>query len=117
MAHKCFRAESEDVPLAGCEYRNRFREDEMTAHGMKVMAGRLTIQKWELVRHPKTHAANERFAKFLEKRLDNLFKFRRHPGADATNWPRRARLPCHPLSRHGKQVLLDEEPACIIATS
>ena len=75
-----------DVLLAGLEYRNRFRQDEMTAHGMKVMAGRLTTQMWDLVRHPKTHAANERFAKFLEKHLDDLFTFLRHPGADATNW-------------------------------
>jgi transposase len=53
---------------------------------MKVMAGRLTMQMWELVRHLKTHVANERFAKFLEKHLDDLFTFLRHPGADATNW-------------------------------
>ena len=58
----------------------------MTAYGMKVMAGRLTVQIRELVRHPKTHAANERFAKFLEKHLDNLFTFLCDPGADALNW-------------------------------
>ncbi|WP_283435420.1 hypothetical protein [Neorhodopirellula lusitana] len=33
-----------DVLLKGFKYRNRFRRREMTAHGMKVMAGRLTIQ-------------------------------------------------------------------------
>ena len=75
-----------DLLLHGFEYRNRFRQDEMTVHGMKVMAGRLTMQMRELVRHPKTHAANERFAKFLKKHLDDLFTFLRHPGADATNW-------------------------------
>lgn len=72
--------------LQGFEFRNRFRRDEMTRHGMKVMAGRLTMQMWDLVRHRKTHAANERFAKFLEKHLHDLFTFLRHPGADATNW-------------------------------
>jgi transposase len=75
-----------DLLLQGFEFRNRFRRDEMTVHGMKVMAGRLTMQMWDLVRHPKTHAANERFAKFLEKHLDDLFTFLRRPGADATNW-------------------------------
>lgn len=75
-----------DLLLKGFEFRNRFRRDEMTPHGMKVMAGRLTMQMWDLVRHPKTHAANERFAKFLEKHLHDLFTFLRHPGADATNW-------------------------------
>jgi transposase len=72
--------------LQGFEYRNRYRNDEMTAHGLKVMAGRLTMQLADLVRPIKTHAANERFAKFLEKHLDDLFTFLRHPGADATNW-------------------------------
>jgi Transposase IS66 family len=72
--------------LKGFEYRSRFRESDLTVHGMKVMAGRLTMQMWELVRHSKTDAANERFAKFLEKHLDDLLTFLRHSGADATNW-------------------------------
>ena len=72
--------------LQGFEFRDRFRRGAMSAHGLKVMAGRLTGKMWELVRHPKTHAPNERFAKFLEKHLEDLFTFLRHPGADATNW-------------------------------
>jgi transposase len=40
----------------------------------------------ETVRHPKKHAANVRFGKFLEKHLDDLFTFLRHPSADATTW-------------------------------
>lgn len=72
--------------LQGFKFRKRFRLGAMSRHGMKVMAGRLTMQIWELVRHPKRHAANERFAKFLENHLDDLFTFLRHPGADATNW-------------------------------
>ncbi|WP_286766394.1 MULTISPECIES: IS66 family transposase [Rhodopirellula] len=72
--------------LAGFEYRNRFRQDEATAHGMKLMAGRLTMQMWKLVRHPKTHVANECFVRFLVKHLDDLFTFLRHPSADATTW-------------------------------
>lgn len=41
---------------------------------------------WNLVRHPKRHPGNERFATFLEIHLEDLFTFLRHPGADATNW-------------------------------
>ncbi len=75
-----------DVLLRGFEYRNRFRSSEMPAHGTKVMVGRSTMQMGDLVRPPKTHPGNERFAKFLEKHLDDLFTFLRHRGADATNW-------------------------------
>ncbi|MEM1227630.1 MAG: transposase [Planctomycetota bacterium] len=50
------------------------------------MAARPTMQLWGMVRHPKANAANERFAKLLEKHLDHLFTFLRHPGADAMNW-------------------------------
>lgn len=75
-----------ELLLQGFEYRNRYRNDELTAHGLKVMAGRLTMQLADFVRPIKTHAANERLAKFLEKHLDDLFTFLRHPGADATNW-------------------------------
>jgi len=46
----------------------------------------LTMKMWKLVRHPKKHAANERFAKFLENHLDDLFTSLHPPGADATNW-------------------------------
>lgn len=66
--------------------RRRFREGEMTAHGLKVMAGRLRMRMADLTRAIKTHAGNERFAKFLARHLDDLFTFLRHPGVDATNW-------------------------------
>ena len=72
--------------LKGLGYRNRFRQSELTTHGLKVMAGRLTLQMSNLVRPIETHAANERFAKFLEKHLDDLFTFLHHQGADATDW-------------------------------
>lgn len=76
----------QELLMQGIDFRNRFRRQEVTTHGMKVMAGRLEMQMWDLVRHPKTHAANERFAKFLQNHLHDLFTFLRHPGADATNW-------------------------------
>lgn len=75
-----------EILLEGIEYRNRFHANAMTVHGLKVMAGRLTSRLADLVRPIKSHAANERFAKFLEKHVDEIFTFLRHPGADATNW-------------------------------
>ncbi|WP_409994532.1 transposase [Rhodopirellula sp. MGV] len=73
------------VLLNGFEYRNGFRAGEMTDHGLKLIAGRLTMRMRDLVRPIKTHTANERFAKFLENHSDNLFTLLRHPGVDATN--------------------------------
>ncbi len=75
-----------ELLLQGFEFRNRFRVDEVSSHGLKVMAGRLTMQMSDLVSRPKVHEANARFAKFLEKHLDDLFTFLRYPGTDATNW-------------------------------
>lgn len=75
-----------DVLLEGLAIRDRFALGEITKHGMKVMAGRLAGQVWDLVRWPKQHTGNERLAKFLEKHIEELFTFLRHAGADATNW-------------------------------
>ena len=75
-----------ELLLQGFEFRNRFRVDEVSTHGLKIMAGRLKRQMSDLVPRPKVHAANERFAKFLEKHLDDLFTFLRYPGAHTSNW-------------------------------
>jgi transposase len=66
--------------------RDRFRQDELTAHGLRVLAGRFTSTMRRLVTPVKTHAANERLAKHLENHLDDLFTFLRDPLVDATNW-------------------------------
>jgi transposase len=70
----------------GLRFRDRFIVGEVAAHGLLVMAGRLREQMRTLVRPIKTHAANERFAKFLETHLGELFTYLRHLGVDATNW-------------------------------
>jgi len=70
----------------GLRLRDQSLAGERTAHGLLVMAGRLREQMRTLVRPLKTHVANERFAKFLETHLDELFTYLRHPGVDATNW-------------------------------
>lgn len=70
----------------GLRLRDRFAAGDMTAHGMYVMAGRLRSQMESLVAPIKRHAANERFAKFLEAHLNDLFTYLRRPEVDATNW-------------------------------
>jgi transposase len=70
----------------GLRVRDRFLAGEATAHGLSVMAGRLREQMRQLVTPIKAHAANERFAKFLETHLDELFVYLVRPGVDATNW-------------------------------
>ena len=66
--------------------RDRFKQEELTAHGLLVLAGRFKTSMRRLVAPFKSHAANERFAKHLENHLDDLFTFLRDPTIDATNW-------------------------------
>ena len=66
--------------------RDRFQQEELTAHGLLVLAGRFKTSMRQLVAPIKSHAANERFAKHLENHLDDLFTFLRDPAVDATNW-------------------------------
>ena len=81
-----FPREVKSLLKQGIEFRDRFVAGEVSAHGMRIMAGRLNFQMWKLVLRPKQHAGNERLAKFLGNHLRSLFTFLRHPGADATNW-------------------------------
>ncbi len=66
--------------------RDRFRQDELTAQGLRLLDGRFTSTLRRLDAPVKTHAANERLAKHLENHLDDLFTFLRDPLADATKW-------------------------------
>lgn len=75
-----------DVFRSALAARDRFRQNELTAHGLRVLAGRFTSTMRRLVAPVKTHAANERLAKHLENHLDDLFTFLRDPAVDATNW-------------------------------
>jgi hypothetical protein len=47
----------------------------MNALGLKVTAGCLRLRMEDLVRPAEAHAANERFAKLLEKHLVDLLTF------------------------------------------
>ncbi|MBI1313191.1 IS66 family transposase, partial [bacterium] len=75
-----------DVFRAALAARDRFRQNELTAHGLRVLAGRFTSTMRRLVAPVKRNAASERLAKHLENHLDDLFTFLRDPLVDATNW-------------------------------
>jgi transposase len=70
----------------GLRLRDRASDGEVTAHCLRVMAGRLRRTLRVLIGPIKTHAANERFAKFLEIHLDEVFVYRERSDMDATNW-------------------------------
>ncbi|MHC4880804.1 MAG: IS66 family transposase [Planctomycetota bacterium] len=75
-----------DVFRSALAARDRFRQNELTPHSLRVLAGRFTSTMRRLVAPVKSHTANERLAKHLENHLDDLFTFLRDPLVDATNW-------------------------------
>ena len=66
--------------------RDRYASGKITAHGLRVISGRLKSAMERLVTPVKSHAANERLAAHLEKHLESLFTFLKFPGLDATNY-------------------------------
>ena len=70
----------------GLALRDRHAAGKVSAHGLRVMAGRITNELLYLVGWRKTNPANERLAKFLFEHHDAIFNYLRHPGLDATNW-------------------------------
>ena len=70
----------------GLALRDRYLSDEVTEHGLLVMAGRLTNELLVLVGVRKRNPDNERLAKFLFNHHESIFNYLRHPGMDATNW-------------------------------
>lgn len=82
----CFPRAVEKLLREGLALRDRYASEEVTGHGLKVMAGRLTSRLQELVRPTKSNADNERFAMFLWKHATEVFEFLRQPNAvSATN--------------------------------
>lgn len=70
----------------GLAARDRYFAEELTAIGLKRIATGLTQELGDLVHPVKSHADNERFAKFLENHLDEVYPFLRHPDlVSATN--------------------------------
>jgi transposase len=70
----------------GLELRDRYREGEVSDHGLAVARGRLVNQLAELVLPTKSNAANETFAWHLYNHLEQIFTFLYFHGLDATNW-------------------------------
>ena len=70
----------------GLAARDRYFAEELTAMGLKRIATGLTQELGDLVHPVKSHADNERFAKFLENHLNEVFPFLRNPDVvSATN--------------------------------
>lgn len=59
----------------GLSIRDRFLDGALSLHGLGWWRTRLTNQLSDLVRPIKSHAANETFAKFLERHVDHVFTF------------------------------------------
>tara|TARA_R110002072_G_scaffold243821_2_gene403043 strand:- start:11187 stop:12614 length:1428 start_codon:yes stop_codon:yes gene_type:complete len=76
----------ESLLRTGLSLRDRYQSEEVTSHGLKVMAGRPTNQLRDLALPIKSNADNERFALFLWKHATEVFEFLRQPDAvSATN--------------------------------
>lgn len=59
----------------GLAIRDRFVDGELSLHGLAWWRTRLTNQLSDLVAAIKSHAANEKFAKFLERHVGEVFTF------------------------------------------
>ena len=70
----------------GLAIRDRFAQREISPHGLRVSAGRLTAQLERLVAGRFTHNGNRRLANFLNDHLREVFAYLRHPGMAATNY-------------------------------
>jgi len=66
--------------------RDRFRLGEITEHGLAIVRGKCEAALRRLARPIKSHANNERLARFLSEHADSIFTFLRIPSIAATNW-------------------------------
>ena len=70
----------------GLAVRDCFAEGEMSPHGLRVSAGRLTARLERVVAGRFTHNGNRRLANFLKNHACEVFAYLRHPGMAATNY-------------------------------
>ena len=75
-----------DLLQQGLDIRDRYLADDLTLRGVRGQGTRLMHRLDELVSRVKTHAGNERLAKFLQNHLADVFCFLQQPDAvSATN--------------------------------
>jgi Transposase IS66 family len=65
--------------------RDRYKNQEISLHGLWTATGRLETKLDRVLAHPGRDAANRRFAKHLLHERPYLFTFLYCPGLDATN--------------------------------
>jgi transposase len=82
----CFSRRVAELLRAGLGLRERYAAGEISRHGLAVACGRLENPISGLIFPPKTNTANERLAQHLWAHRDDLFRFLRQVGLDATNW-------------------------------
>jgi transposase len=70
----------------GLAVRDRFTAGEISPHGLRVSAGRLTARLERIAGGRFTHAGNRRLANFLKNHAWEVFAYLRHPGMAATNY-------------------------------
>ena len=65
--------------------RDRYKNHEISLHGLWTATGRLEVKLDRVLAHPGRDAANRRFAKHLLHERPYIFTFLYCPGLDATN--------------------------------
>jgi hypothetical protein len=75
----------QDLLQTSLQLRDRYREGEVSEHGLRSATGRLEAQLDRLLEKSYRHPANRRLAQHLLHERPYLFTFLYCPGLDATN--------------------------------
>lgn len=84
-AAAAFPAAVKDLLQTSLQLRDRYREGEISEHGLRSAAGRLEARLDRLLEKSYRHPANRRLAQHLQHERPYLFTFLYCPGLDATN--------------------------------
>jgi transposase len=80
-----FPRQVQNILEQGLRIRDRYRDGQISWHGLLTAAGRLETQLDRLLARCYRHPANRRFAKHLRHERPYLFTYLYCPGLDATN--------------------------------
>jgi transposase len=75
----------EDLLETSLELRDRYKEGEISARGLRIATGKLEAKLERMLAMRRRNPANRRLARHLEHELLWLFTFLHCPGLDATN--------------------------------